>query len=234
MPEIIEFEDDIEDDEEEPTSGARNYPTTRSHKFKGAAGVAKTGAEQLVARTGNVATVANLYQTGSLTTTAAGGVSAALAPVVAVTGPIGLALALIDSGLSARSAKKTYDHIKKLSSILPRCQLDEDVYQALSFIIKKKNSKLQKKGFSVVPILGPLATSVLSGSRSAYKRYKGTRGVERRDAARTIWEASMDASSLDRTCAQKICSELLGEKIYFSIKDFSDGDVVLKKKIRSL
>lgn len=234
--EPIEFdEDDIGEEEFEPfSSGAPSNASTWQHQAKTAAGYGNIVAQQALSRLGNVAQVANFSQTGNFLTAAQTGVSGALAPVVAVTGPIGLALALIDSGFSGYSALKTYRHIKQLEHLLQNSglasQAKPGTKEAIIFCCKKKNKKLKRKGLGCIPVLGSICNSAYTAGRSIYKRAKGTRGVERRQQASVLWQNTLLGDPL----AIAACKEILGENVYGMIQGLSDGHLVLKKKLRSL
>ncbi len=171
-------------------------------------------------------------QTGNITTAATTGVSAALAPVVAVTGPIGLALSLVESSFSAYSAVKTYKHINNLEKILltKSSVAKPGTAEAIMFTIKKKNKKLKRKGLGCVPVFGSLCNTVYTAGRSMKKRWRGTRGTERRQQASILWQNTL----IGDQCAIAACQELLGLKVYNMIAGLADGHLVLKKKLRSL
>ncbi|MCG8313048.1 MAG: hypothetical protein MI976_07500 [Pseudomonadales bacterium] len=237
LEEIDDDEDDIgpcyDEAPWEPLgTGASNVAYTKTRAAKDVYGWGNLVAGQAISRTGNVASVANFVQTGSFLSTASTGVSAALAPVVAVTGPIGIAMALVDAGLSGYSAYKTKRHMDNLNTILERGHNSAmpGTCEAIIFILKKKNRKFRRKGLGCVPILGSVITSTHAGFRSIKKRLNKTRGVERRFHAKTLWDNHICGDPI----ASQACRELLGDKIFYMIQNLADGDQVLKKKIRSL
>ena len=226
--EIVDEEDDVG----EFGSGAADEAFGWGKTTKDYAGYTSAGVQQATARLGNVAQGANLVQTGNLFSVASSGTSAALAPVVAVTGPIGIALALVDSALAAKSVYHTYKHIRNLEVILEKFGhlAKPGTKEAIVFCCKKKNKKLKRKGLSCVPILGSICVSFKTGYRSIKKRRNGTRGVERRQQASVLWQNTL----IGDQCAIKACQELLGQKIYSKIEGLADGHLVLKKKLRSI
>ncbi len=168
----------------------------------------------------------------SFTAPLSGAAAAAAGTAAAVSGPVGLAFALIESTRSAVSAVKTYRHVNALEKILT--ELGHVAYggtvEAILFSIKKKNKKLKRTGAGCVPILGSICNSVYTVGRTMKKRYKGTKGIERRAYAKTLWE---NCQALD-PCAKAACIELLGTKVYGLIDGYDDGHLVLKKKMKSL
>jgi len=203
---IHPLEDDVGEEEFSAfNAGAPGTAKTTEAKVKQYAGYAKTGMQQGISRTGNVATAANLGVLGA----ASSGVAGALAPVIAVTGPIGYAFSLVDAGLSG---------------------YHEGTIESIAFCIKKKNKKLRRKAFGAVPVLGTIGNSVYSYGNALYKKSQGTRGVQRRQRASELWA---NAVAGDR-CAIAACKELLGLKIYNLIEGMHDGHLVLKKKLRSI
>ena len=162
----------------------------------------------------------------------AGGAAAAAGAAATVSGPVGIAFALIDSTRSAVSAVKTYRHVNALERILKsygQHALNGTV-EAILFAIKKKNKKLKRTGVGCVPVLGSICNSVYTTGRTIKKRVKGTRGHERRAHAETLWRNAQHGD----LCARSACIELLGEKIHNLIDGYSDGHLVLKKKMKSL
>ena len=162
----------------------------------------------------------------------AGGAAAAAGTAATVAGPVGLAFALIDSTRSAVSAVKTYRHISALEKILT--ELGHVAYggtvEAILFSIKKKNKKLKRTGAGCVPVLGSVCNSVYTIGRTMKKRIQGTKGHERRAYAKALWENCQ----ADDPCAKAACLELLGTKVYGLIDGYTDGHLVLKKKMKSL
>lgn len=233
LEDIDDDEDDVGEDDFEPfSSGAPSLGQTRGNSIQSAANIGKKVSMQAVGRLGNVANIANLAQTGNAFSVATTGTSAALAPVVAVTGPIGIALALVDSSFSAYSAVKTYKHVKALEKILlTKGDLAKDgTPEAIIFTIKKKNKKLKRKGLGCVPVFGSICNTVYTAGRTIKKKYRGTKGVERRQHASMLWQNTL----LGDQCAIAACKELLGLKVYGLIDGVADGHLVLKKKLRSL
>jgi hypothetical protein len=190
--------------------------------------------------TNNVAGVlAGVGVAGKITGALAPAAGAAMAPAAAVLGPVGIALMVADIGLSAFSAAKTYAHICALEEILDKYEYGfgrserkvlAGTIDAILFTAKKKNKKLKRKGFGCIPILGSIGNTVYTLGRTIYKRVKGTRGVERRKQAEILWTNMLKGDP----CATEACLELLGTKTFFKIRKYSDGWVVLKKKMKSL
>jgi hypothetical protein len=234
MLEIDPDEDDVGEDEEEEgfSSGAKGAASTYGATATSVARVGNTVVQQGLGAVGKTANIANFVQTGNVFSVAAGGASAALAPIAAVTGPIGIALALVDSGVSAYAAVKTYRHIKALEHIiLTMGKLAKPgTVEAIIFCCKKKNKKLKRKGVGCVPILGSICNTIYTAGRSIQKRVQGTRGVERRQQASILWQNTL----LKDPCAIAACKEILGVKIYGMIAGLADGHLVLKKKMKSL
>ena len=235
LEDIDPLEDDVGDDlEDYPvfSSGAPDRANTTSRKLKTGAGYTNLAVQQGISITGKVANVANFAQTGNIMTVASTGVSAAMAPVVAITGPIGIALSLVDSAFSGYSAYKTSGHIRQLERIMKEygSVAKPGTLEAIGFCIKKKNKKLKRKGVGCVPVLGSLCNSIYTAGRSVQKRWNGTRGVERRQRASELWQNTL----IGDVCAIEACKELLGIKIYKLIEGMGDGHLVLKKKLRSL
>lgn len=232
MQEIDPMEDDVGDEDVSFTSGAPSTVNTSGQKALTAGSWGKWGGQQGLSATGNTATVANFVQTGNFLTVASAGTSAALAPVVMITGPIGLALHAVDIGMSAWSAVKTHKHIVQLERIIKDLgpQASPGTLEAIGFCIKKKNKKLKRKGFGCVPVLGSICNSVYTTGRSIQKRINGTRGIERRQRASELWQNTLTGDA----CAIAACKELLGDKVYGMIAGMGDGHLVLKKKLRSM
>ncbi|WP_370980287.1 hypothetical protein [Agaribacterium sp. ZY112] len=235
MQDIDPSEDDLGDDLEEDSvlpKGAPKKAQTTGQTAQDVANWSNFLAGQAISVTGKTATVANFAQTGNLLTAASTGTSAALAPVVMITGPIGIAMAIIDSAFSGYSAYKTQQHIRQLERIMkdlgPKAK--DGTLEAIGFCIKKKNKKLKRKGFGCIPVLGSLCNSIYTTGRSIQKRVNGTRGLERRQRASELWHNTL----LGDPCAIAACKELLGDKVYGLIAGMSDGHLVLKKKLRSL
>src|SRR5205807_2510464 len=108
MEDIDEMEDDVgEEDESEGeegsplVGGAKAKVASWTGTAKTVAGVGNTIAQQGVGAVGKVAYGMNYAATGSIFTAAHTGASAAMVGVVAVTGPIGIALACVESAFSA-------------------------------------------------------------------------------------------------------------------------------------
>lgn len=228
-------DDDEDDDDEILRFGAKQTANTASAqaKFAGTTGAAVAGGVTTVV--GQVSNVARLVQTGSIFTAASSGASAALAPVVAVTGPIGIALSLVDSLMSGASAVSTYGHIKQLERLLTRYNTTDlgvqiGTHEAITFACKKKNKKLKRKGLGCIPILGSICNTVYTIGRTIQKSRSGTKGVARRHHAKVLWDNARRGDPM----AIAACKELLGKKIYAMIEGMNDGDRVLKKKMKSL
>lgn len=240
MQDIDPDEDDVGEDFEPFAGGARGAASSWGGTAKSVGKGGFTVAQQGLGRLGNVAQVANLssggsfFSGGALISTGTSATAAALAPVVAVTGPIGIALACVDSAFSGVSAYKTHGHIRELELLLNTMGSDSTVQpgtkEAILFAVKKKNKKLKRKGIGCVPILGSICNTVYTVGRTAYKRAKGTKGVERRQHASALWGNTLVGDRL----AIAACKELLGVKVYEMIKGLGDGHLVLKKKMKSL
>ncbi len=236
MDDIDPFEDDVgyEDDDFDfgPKPGAKGAASSAAQTGKSVMRVGNTVSQQALGRFGNVAMGANFAATGSAFTAASTGVSAALAPIAAVTGPVGLALALVESAFSAASAVSTYGHIKNLEKILVALGPGAmpGTCDAILFCCKKKNKKLKRKGLGCIPVFGSICNSVYTLGRTIQKSYQGTKGKERRKQASTLWVNTLNGDK----CAIAACKEILGVKVYDLIKGCSDGDLVLKKKMKSL
>jgi hypothetical protein len=156
-------------------------------------------------------------------------VGAALGVAGAVLGPAGIALALADMVFSGVSAAKTYAHIVGLEVILKELgsEAKPGTKEAIVFATMKKNKKLKRKGLGCVPVLGSLCNSVYTLGRRLTKK---NRGVERRAHAKTLWNNMRKGDF----CARMACQELLGKKMFEKYKGYIDGDVLLKKKMKSL
>jgi hypothetical protein len=250
------FVDDNENDEEDVLVdsylngahmeiGAKNIKTTRqclapslSTVESGASGltsVLSTGSNVLMGSSGG-GIVGTLSAHVGLTTalTHVGGVALQSMAIGAapILGPVGIGFMLLEMGISGFSAAVTYKHISHLKKILIRHR-DHTVLPgtevAILYAIKKKNKKLLRKGLGVVPMVGSLGVSVYTLGRSIKKRYQGTRGDYRRMQARTLWANQLQGDHM----AIAACKELLG-KVYPKVREYADGFVLLKKKIRSM
>lgn len=171
---------------------------------------------------------------GHFTGALSAGAGAAMAPAAAVLGPAGIALMLLDIGLSAKSAASTYAHICALEAILEiykgRPGVRASTLEAIAYTLNKKNKKLKRKGFGCIPILGSICNTVYTAGRTIQKRVQGTRGIERRAMAKTLWQNMLAGDP----AAIAACEDLLGVKTFTKIRIYIDGDVVLKKKMKSL
>ncbi|MDB5412614.1 MAG: hypothetical protein JWR10_949 [Rubritepida sp.] len=171
---------------------------------------------------------------GTVTGALAGGIGAVLAPAALITGPVGIALMVLDVALSAKAAASTYSHIKALEAIMIKYLNAKGVQTstllAIAFVLSKKNKKLKRKGLGCVPILGSVCNTVYTLGRTIQKRLDGTKGVERRLAAVQLWTNMMAGDP----AAIAACEELLGAKMFSSIRRYGDGHLVLKKKMKSL
>lgn len=130
MAEIESHEDDVgdmDDDDNEVVSyglGARSATNTSSKIAKSYTKTAKPIIKNTLSTVGKTAYAANFVQTGNILTAATSGASAALAPIAAITGPVGIALMLVDIAASGYSAQKTYHHITKLEGIMMRIETE--------------------------------------------------------------------------------------------------------------
>lgn len=242
-----EIEDDDEDDDDDDdapagppiASGAAGVSSSERN------GVAKSvGNISRVIASGGVSAVNTTFSVmggtgiaGSVTGAVASGAAAAMAPAALILGPVGIAFMIADLTLTFVSAAKTYAHIKELESILAYAEAGSGklaalpgTVNAIAFTLNKKNKKLKRKGIGCIPVLGSICNTVYTAGRSIQKRNNGTRGVERRSYALTLWQNMLKK---DRY-AIAACSSLLGEKMFTKLRVYADGDRVLKKKMRSL
>jgi hypothetical protein len=143
-------------------------------------------------------------------------------------------MAVADIALSAVSAASTYAHMIALEEIVRhykgRSGVRDSTLEAIAFTLNKKNKKLKRKGLGCIPILGSICNTVYTLGRSMQKRYQGTRGVERRAYAKTLWGNMLAGDP----AASAAGDNLLGIKTFTRIRNCIDGDVVLKKKMKSL
>ncbi len=258
-----EFGDDEEEDEEdEPMfypGGARDQFASSFTRPRSAGGAPPpvTGAQGVAFGAGRtVQTVGNLGRSvggvgvgafnqvqqiaagtgmiGSVTGAAGSAVGAALLPAAAVTGPVGLALMALDIALSAKAAHSTYSHMQVLENIIKthmgKKGVRDGTMAAIGYTLNKKNKKLKRKGLGCVPVLGSFCNTVYTLGRTIQKRMDGSRGVERRKWAVVLWENMMAGDP----AAIAACQELLGTKIFTSIRTYHEGHLVLKKKMKSL
>ena len=235
-----EFEDfdDVIDHLSAPNNpGAKQASKTRGGAAKGATSKAFTGTYYGTwiagyAAQGMSGSMAVAGQTVATFSAVGGTVGAVASTAAAVSGPVGLAFAALDSVRSGVSAVKTYRHVNALERILKTH--GQNAYggtvEAILFAIKKKNKKLKRTGAGCVPVLGSMCNSVYTVGRTIKKRYRGTRGVERRAHAETLWQNCQGGDP----CARAACIELLGSKIFGLIDGYTDGHLVLKKKMKSL
>ncbi|WP_431284088.1 eCIS core domain-containing protein [Humitalea sp. 24SJ18S-53] len=232
------FLDDEEDEEEDEATGpgARDGGASHGKTAKKIAGPTRAvvgGAVSAVNTTSGV--LGGTGIAGGVTGALSAGAAAAMAPAAAVLGPAGIALMIADIALSAASAASTYSHITALEKILRTYefagkQVRESTLEAIAYALNKKNKKLKRKGLGCIPILGSICNSVYTLGRTIQKRVDGTRGTERRSQARTLWLNMMAGDP----AAIAACQELLGVAMFTKIRKYSDGDVVLKKKLKSL
>ncbi|HEY4250901.1 MAG TPA: DUF4157 domain-containing protein [Roseomonas sp.] len=234
-------EDEDEDEDEEPQqpvpgpSGARTIASTRGGTATGIARPVRSVIGMGVSATNTVSGVLGGTGTlGSVTGALSSGAAAAMAPAAAVLGPAGIALAIADMALSAVSAAKTYAHMCALEAIIQlysgKPGVRADTLTAIAYTLNKKNKKLKRKGISCIPILGSICNTVYTLGRTVQKKLDKSKGVERRAMAKVLWTNMMQG---DRA-AIAACEELLGAKTFGKIRMCIDGDVVLKKKMKSL
>jgi len=205
-----------------------NYRTWKS-RFKHA----NTGAGQATGLVDKAVNATGLATTFNVFPALSASASIGLAPIVAITGPVGLALSAIDTGFNVRSAHKTQHHLRMLNMFLHNASAYDPIegsYESLEYVISRKNKKLLSKSCACIPVAGSAANSAYRGFRTAKKRFNGNRGVIRREHAETLWENQIIGCRL----ATQVCIEVLGEATYEKIKEMSDGHLVLKKKLRSM
>ncbi|MBR0646871.1 eCIS core domain-containing protein [Plastoroseomonas hellenica] len=236
-----EVEEDEDDDEEDAapqmqgTGGARNLATTAGSTATSIARPARTVVSTGVSAVNTVSGVLGGTGTlGSITGAVSSAAAAAMAPAAAVLGPAGIALAIADMALSAVSAAKTYAHMCALEAIVTlysgKKGVRETTLTAIAYTLNKKNKKLKRKGISCIPILGSICNSVYTLGRTVQKKVNGTKGVERRAMSKLLWNNMLAGDP----AAIAACEELLGAKTFGKIRRCIDGDVVLKKKMKSL
>jgi hypothetical protein len=237
-----DFEEDEDEDEEDEVdqpmqgpSGAKSMATTNSGTAKSIAGPTRTVIGVGVSATNTVSSVlGGTGIAGGITGALSAGAAAAMAPAAMVLGPVGIAMAVADIALSAVSAASTYAHMIALEEIVRRYKgrsgVRDSTLEAIAFTLNKKNKKLKRKGLGCIPILGSICNTVYTLGRSMQKRYQGTRGVERRAYAKTLWGNMLAGDP----AAIAACDNLLGIKTFTRIRNCIDGDVVLKKKMKSL
>ncbi len=185
--------------------------------------------------------------TGQTTLALATGAAAASATGIGLVAAAG-ALALGTSVLAARSAHKSRIHRNNLAQIYER----RDAYacgpvemggevnrfhhqvvanEVLPYIISKKGSKYHRKVVSAVPVLGGLE-SARAGAKSLYKRARGTRGVNRRNA--THW---LGWHLITHNCgmSQAIVSDLYSfeEMLWLQSLNLKELIPLLEEKMRS-
>ena len=185
--------------------------------------------------------------TGQTTLALATGAAAASATGIGLIAAAG-ALALGTTVLAARSAHKSRIHRNNLAQIFER----RDSYacgpiepggpvnpyhhyvlanEVLPYIISKKGAKFHRKVVAAVPVLGGVE-SVRAGVKSLYKRARGTRGANRRNAARWLgWHLISHNCGL----AQAIVSDLYSFEEMLWLKDLSLSELVplLEDKMKS-
>lgn len=99
-------------------------------------------------------------------------------------------LVLADAVASGVSVYKTHKHINRLQEIQSKSpgsyhcngsRTDHDYIHStiLPYIINKKKMKRRRKGESAVPIVGGMLALAETGSKSIWKRLRGTRGSQR-------------------------------------------------------
>lgn len=237
LEDIDPSEDDVGEDDFEVVNhpSASKAASTMGTKAAWAVNTGKTVIEQSITAVNTTKSAADIVKTGSVMAGTASNVSGALAPVTeltSTTGPIGIALAALNSGLSAYSAYKTYNHIYQLQEILRNhgAVAQPGTIEAIGFCIKKKNRKLKRKGLGCVPVAGSTPVTIHKFGRYIYKKYKGTLGVKRKQHASMLWQNTL----IGDTCAIAACKELLGVSIYKRIEGLEDGHLVLKQKLKSV
>jgi hypothetical protein len=229
-----------EDDEEDAApvqgpGGARSIATTAGRTATTIAGPTRAVVGVGVSGFNTVNSVmAGTGVAGSVTGAVAGGAAAAMAPAAMVLGPVGIALAIADIAISAASAASTYAHMCALEAIVKlysgKKGVRENTLTAIAYTLNKKNKKLKRKGISCIPVLGSICNTVYTIGRTIQKRRDGTKGVERRAMSKVLWGNMLGGDP----AAIAACQELLGAKTFGKIRMCIDGDVVLKKKMKSL
>lgn len=235
-----EVEEDEEEDEEDAgpmqgPSGAKSMATTAGSTATSIARPVRSAVGIGVSATNTVSGVmGGTGMIGGITGAVSSGAAAAMAPAAAVLGPAGIALAIADLALSAVSAAKTYAHMCALEAIVTlysgKPGVRESTMTAIAYTLNKKNKKLKRKGVSCIPVLGSICNTVYTLGRTVQKKMNGTKGVERRAMSKILWNNMLAG---DRA-AIAACEELLGAKTFGKIRMCIDGDVVLKKKMKSL
>lgn len=235
-----EVEEDEEEDEDDAgpmqgPSGARSMATTAGSTATGIARPVRAAVGIGVSATNTVSGVmGGTGMIGGITGAVSSGAAAAMAPAAAVLGPAGIALAIADMALSAVSAAKTYAHMCALEAIMKlysgKKGVRESTMTAIAYTLNKKNKKLKRKGISCIPVLGSICNTVYTLGRTVQKKMNGTKGVERRAMSKLLWNNMLAGDP----AAIAACEELLGAKTFGKIRMCIDGDVVLKKKMKSL
>jgi hypothetical protein len=238
--EVEEDEEDEEEDEDDAgpmqgPSGAKSMATTAGSTATGIARPVRAAVGIGVSATSTVSGVmGGTGMIGGITGAVSSGAAAAMAPAAAVLGPAGIALAIADMALSAVSAAKTYAHTCALEAIVTlysgKKGVRESTLTAIAYTLNKKNKKLKRKGISCIPVLGSICNSVYTLGRTVQKKMNGTKGVDRRAMSKVLWNNMLAGDP----AAIAACEELLGAKTFGKIRMCIDGDVVLKKKMKSL
>lgn len=215
----------------------------RRLKWAGKAGLGVSSvATQVVSTVTHAGVVSVAASSGSALTVTIGGTALASATGVGAL-VVGGAAMLTTSTLAAKSAYKTYHHVQNLEALYRnkdfspykeecyfihldgRMQrngraVDHDLIanHVLPYIIHKKSAKFTRKVVSAVPGIG-LLESARALTKWTYKKFSGTQGVHRRNAAR--WLASHFT-----TCQCTLTEEIVAELCSLEVKDWLKfGDV---------
>lgn len=234
----VEEDEDEDEDDAGPMqgpSGAKSIATTKGSTATGIARPVRAAVGMGVSATNTVSGVmGGTGMIGGITGAVSSGAAAAMAPAAAVLGPAGIALAIADLALSAVSAAKTYAHMCALEAIMQlysgKPGVRETTLTAIAYTLNKKNKKLKRKGISCIPVLGSICNTVYTLGRTVQKKMNKTKGVERRAMSKLLWNNMLAGDP----AAIAACEELLGAKTFGKIRMCIDGDVVLKKKMKSL
>lgn len=162
----------------------------------------------------------------------ASSLSPAISAAAPVLGPVGIGLSLASSAQSLVASTKSYRHVAELEEILKKYgnTAKGGTEEAIKYAIVKKNLKMCRHGFGVVPIVGRLAINAYGFGKAIQKTVKKTRGVNRRLHADKLWRNQMGGD----ICARKACEELLGSKSFNEIKDSIGGVEILMLKLKSI
>lgn len=203
-------------------------PTTGSDPAASAKGAIKLKklAKAAKGTVGGAVSVADKVAVG------ASSLSPAISAAAPVLGPVGIGLSLASSAQSLVASTKSYRHVAELEEILKKYgnTARSGTEEAIKYAIVKKNLKMCRHGFGVVPIVGRLAINAYGFGKAIQKTVKKTRGVNRRLHADKLWRNQMGGD----ICARKACEELLGSKSFNEIKDSIGGVEILMLKLKSI